>query len=71
MAGVIWRQADAMRLPFPDGSFDLIVCQFGVMFFLDKQTAFREAARVLRQAAISCSTCGMTTEQWAMGASAS
>jgi SAM-dependent methyltransferase len=47
MAGVIWRQADAMKLPFPDGSFDLIVCQFGVMFFPDKQTAFEDASRVL------------------------
>jgi SAM-dependent methyltransferase len=48
MADVIWRQADAMNLPFPDGSFDLIVCQFGVMFFPDKRGAFREASRVLR-----------------------
>ena len=48
MAGVTWRQADAVKLPFPDGSFDLVVCQFGVMFFPDKQAAFREASRVLR-----------------------
>jgi ubiquinone/menaquinone biosynthesis C-methylase UbiE len=47
MADVIWRQADAMNLPFPDGSFDLIVCQFGVMFFPDKRAAFREASRAL------------------------
>jgi SAM-dependent methyltransferase len=44
---VIWRQADAMQLPFQNESFDLIVCQFGVMFFPDKQASFREAARVL------------------------
>jgi len=31
-ANIAWRQADAMKLPFPDGSFDLAVCQFGVMF---------------------------------------
>jgi SAM-dependent methyltransferase len=49
MAGVIWRQADAMNLPFPDRAFDLIVCQFGVMFFPDKQAAFRDALRVLRK----------------------
>ena len=44
---VEWRQADAMQLPFPDGSFDAIVCQFGVMFFPDKAKAFSEARRVL------------------------
>jgi len=45
---VEWRQADAMRLPFKDASFDAVVCQFGVMFFPDKATAFAEARRVLR-----------------------
>ncbi|MEV6552705.1 class I SAM-dependent methyltransferase [Streptomyces sp. NPDC051597] len=43
----MWRQADAQRLPFPDGSFDLVVCQFGVMFFPDRIAAFREVRRVL------------------------
>lgn len=45
---VEWRQADAMQLPFSDGSFDLVVCQFGAMFFPDKPRAFSEARRVLR-----------------------
>ena len=45
---VEWRQADGMRLPFPDGSFDAVICQFGVMFFPDKSKAFSEARRVLR-----------------------
>ncbi len=44
---ITWQQADAMQLPFPNESFELVVCQFGVMFFPDKQAAFREAARVL------------------------
>jgi ubiquinone/menaquinone biosynthesis C-methylase UbiE len=44
---VEWRQADAMRLPFPDGTFDAVVCQFGVMFFPDKVKAFSEVRRVL------------------------
>ncbi len=30
------RQADAMQLPFGDGTFDAVVCQFGVMFFPEK-----------------------------------
>jgi SAM-dependent methyltransferase len=45
---VVWRQADAMELPFPDERFDVAVCQFGVMFFPDKAKAFSEARRVLR-----------------------
>jgi SAM-dependent methyltransferase len=45
---VTWRQADALALPFPDASFDAVVCQFGVMFFPDKVRAFAEARRVLR-----------------------
>lgn len=42
-----WEQADATSLRFSDGSFDLVVCQFGVMFFPDKPAAFAEAARTL------------------------
>jgi ubiquinone/menaquinone biosynthesis C-methylase UbiE len=45
---VTWRQADALALPFKDAEFDAVVCQFGVMFFPDKQQAFREARRVLK-----------------------
>jgi len=45
---VEWRQADAMKLPFEDASFDAVVCQFGVMFFPDKPKAFAEARRVLK-----------------------
>jgi SAM-dependent methyltransferase len=45
---VRWQQADAMGLPFGAASFDVVFCQFGVMFFPDKVRAFREARRVLR-----------------------
>ena len=45
---VEWRQADAMQLPFPDETFDAVVCQFGVMFFPEKPKAFSEARRVLK-----------------------
>jgi SAM-dependent methyltransferase len=45
---VVWRQADALQLPFGDATFDSVVCQFGVMFFPDKARAFAEARRVLR-----------------------
>ena len=43
-----WQEADAASLPFPDGSFDAVVCQFGLMFVPDKESAVRESYRVLR-----------------------
>jgi len=45
---VEWQPADATKLPFPDGSFDAVVCQFGLMFFPDKAVGIREAFRVLK-----------------------
>jgi SAM-dependent methyltransferase len=45
---VEWRQADAMQLPFEDGVFDAVICQFGAMFFPEKSSAFSEARRVLK-----------------------
>jgi len=45
--GVVFREADAMALPFPDASFDAVICQFGVMFFPDKEKSYREVHRVL------------------------
>jgi ubiquinone/menaquinone biosynthesis C-methylase UbiE len=45
--GIIWEQADAQALAFHDGSFDVVVCQFGFMFLPDKVQGFREARRVL------------------------
>ncbi|PZQ49625.1 MAG: SAM-dependent methyltransferase [Rhodovulum sulfidophilum] len=43
-----WRPADALALPFEDGGFDRVLCQFGVMFFPDRVAGYREALRVLR-----------------------
>jgi ubiquinone/menaquinone biosynthesis C-methylase UbiE len=45
---ITWRQADALALPFADQSFDVVACQFGVMFFPDKIQGYREARRVLK-----------------------
>jgi ubiquinone/menaquinone biosynthesis C-methylase UbiE len=45
---ITWRQADALNLPFPDDTFDVVCCQFGVMFFPDRIAGFREARRVLK-----------------------
>jgi SAM-dependent methyltransferase len=45
---VTWQAADATDLDFPDESFDIVGCQFGVMFFPDKPKGYAEARRVLR-----------------------
>lgn len=45
---VRWQPADAQALPFGDGEFDAVLCQFGVMFFPDKPAGYREARRVLK-----------------------
>lgn len=44
---VVFQSADATALPFPDESFDMAICQFGVMFYPDKDKGYREAHRVL------------------------
>jgi SAM-dependent methyltransferase len=42
-----WVQATAGRLPFPDGSFEVVCCQLGLQFFPDRAAALAEMARVL------------------------
>jgi len=39
--------ADAQALPYSDGAFDLVLAQFGAMFFPDRPGAYAEARRVL------------------------
>jgi len=46
---VDFREADAEALPFPDGSFDVGLSTFGVMFSPDQETAARELSRVVRE----------------------
>jgi SAM-dependent methyltransferase len=46
-APVGWVQATAGRLPFPDGSFEVVCCQLGLQFFPDRAAALAEMARVL------------------------
>ncbi len=42
-----WQPSDALDLPFPDASFDVVACQFGVMFFPDRARGYAEARRLL------------------------
>jgi ubiquinone/menaquinone biosynthesis C-methylase UbiE len=44
-----WHTGPAEQLPFPDENFDLILCQFGLMFFTDKHAALKEMYRVLKK----------------------
>jgi ubiquinone/menaquinone biosynthesis C-methylase UbiE len=47
-ARITWQVADALALPFNDAAFDVVCCQFGVMFFPDRVCGYREAKRVLK-----------------------
>lgn len=44
---MVLQPADAVNLPFDDECCDLLVCQFGLMFFPDKEQSYRTAFRVL------------------------
>ena len=55
---IAWREADAMELPFPDEAFEYVICQFGVMFFRDKQTGSVKPFACCVQVGNSCSTYG-------------
>jgi len=49
LRNIEFRVANVEALPFPDESFDVITCRFGVMFFPDQLKAFRECLRVLKR----------------------
>jgi ubiquinone/menaquinone biosynthesis C-methylase UbiE len=43
-----WYEGSALAMPFPDASFDLCLCQFGLQFFPDRPAAMREMFQVLQ-----------------------
>ncbi len=45
---VEWHLADASDLPFAGASFDVVICQSGLMFFPDQVGAVREMWRMLK-----------------------
>ncbi|MGH2560745.1 MAG: methyltransferase domain-containing protein [Thermomicrobiales bacterium] len=45
-----WREGDATALPFADGAFDRVLCQFALMYVPDRVAALREMRRVLAPA---------------------
>ena len=42
-----WREGRAEALPFADGDFDLVLCQYALMFFADPPAALAQMRRVL------------------------
>ncbi|MGH9118349.1 MAG: class I SAM-dependent methyltransferase [Acidimicrobiales bacterium] len=63
-----WRQGDVAALPFPDGSFDAVVCQMALMFFPDRSGALREMSRVATAGgAVAVLVPGQLDEQAAYG----
>lgn len=46
---VTFKEADAEALPFADGSFDVVLSTFGVMFTPDQRKAASEMLRVVRK----------------------
>ncbi|HKK00594.1 MAG TPA: methyltransferase domain-containing protein [Desulfuromonadales bacterium] len=46
-AGIKWHEASVESMPFPDASFDVVLCQMGLQFVSDKQAALKEMRRVL------------------------
>jgi ubiquinone/menaquinone biosynthesis C-methylase UbiE len=46
-AKVDWVGGDAVALPLPGGSFDLVTCQQGLQFFPDRAAALEHVRRVL------------------------
>ena len=45
---VTFRQGDAEQLPFPDASFDVATCAFGLLHLGDPEVGLREVFRILR-----------------------
>lgn len=54
LENVSFMQGDAGKLPFPDGSFDLVLSLNGFHAFPDKEAAYREVFRVLKPGSIFC-----------------
>ena len=45
---ITWEAVNAEEIPYGNDEFDAYICQFGIMFFPDKQKALGEAFRVLK-----------------------
>jgi ubiquinone/menaquinone biosynthesis C-methylase UbiE len=49
VAPIEWREGDASATPFDSETFDIVFCNFGLMFFPDRVIALKEIRRVLKK----------------------
>ena len=54
LSNVQFRQGDVGALPFPDGSFDIVLSMNGFHAFPDKEAAYQEIFQVLKPGGIFC-----------------
>ena len=47
-APIEWREGDVSAIPFEDETFDIVFCNFGLMFFPNRVAALKEMRRVLK-----------------------
>src|SRR5215210_3877545 len=44
---ITWTEASVLAMPFPEATFDVVLCQLGLQFFPDRPQALQEMHRVL------------------------
>jgi ubiquinone/menaquinone biosynthesis C-methylase UbiE len=49
VAPIEWREGDASAIPFASETFDIVFCNFGLMFFPERVTVLKEMRRVLKK----------------------
>ena len=48
LTNISFQEADAENLPFPNDSFDVVLCHLGLIHFTDRKCALQEMKRVLK-----------------------
>ena len=61
--GITFEQFDGHKLPFPDGSFDRVICQLGLAFFDDPARGLAEFRRVLKTGGRAAAIVNSTPER--------